>query len=102
MEMTAVGRLDCSPKPFYNRPITVGRLYKRGFESLLPYYEKVAPHLNKPPPDIAPNDFVFHSGEQGCIRERNKQTGELFMKEKERSWGMHRGGRGVPVILVAQ
>jgi hypothetical protein len=34
--------------PILGTTITLEKLYKRGYESLLTYYEKVAPHLNEP------------------------------------------------------
>jgi Retron-type reverse transcriptase len=34
--------------PILGTTITIGRLCKRGYESLFSYYEKVAPHLNEP------------------------------------------------------
>ena len=37
-----------SQSPILGTTITLKRLCKRGYESLLTYYEKVAPHLNEP------------------------------------------------------
>ena len=34
--------------PILGTTVTIGRLCKRGYESLLTYYEKAAPHLNEP------------------------------------------------------
>jgi len=34
--------------PILFTTITLERLHKRGYEAMLPYYEKIAPHLNEP------------------------------------------------------
>ena len=34
--------------PILVTTITLERLHKRGYEDLLSYYEKIAPHLNEP------------------------------------------------------
>jgi group II intron reverse transcriptase/maturase len=43
-----MGGWAIAQSPILGTTITLERLYKRGYESLLSYYEKVAPHLNEP------------------------------------------------------
>lgn len=43
-----MGGWAIAQSPILGTTITVGRLCKKGYESLLAYYEKVAPHLNEP------------------------------------------------------
>jgi RNA-directed DNA polymerase len=43
-----MGGWAIAQSPILGTTITLERLYKRGYESLLTYYEKVAPHLNEP------------------------------------------------------
>ena len=43
-----MGGWAIAQSPILGTTITVERLCKRGYQSLLSYYEKVAPHLNEP------------------------------------------------------
>jgi RNA-directed DNA polymerase len=43
-----MGGWAIAQSPILGTTITIARLAKRGYESLLTYYEKVAPHLNEP------------------------------------------------------
>ena len=43
-----MGGWEVAKSPILGTTITVERLNKRGYESLLYYYENVAPHLNEP------------------------------------------------------
>jgi group II intron reverse transcriptase/maturase len=43
-----MGGWAIAQSPILGTTITIARLAKRGYESLLSYYEKVAPHLNEP------------------------------------------------------
>jgi hypothetical protein len=43
-----MGGWAIAQSPILGTTITLERLGKRGYESLLTYYEKVAPHLNEP------------------------------------------------------
>jgi RNA-directed DNA polymerase len=45
---TRMGGWAVAQSPILGTTITLERLAKRGYESLLSYYEKVAPHLNEP------------------------------------------------------
>ena len=45
---TKMGGWAVAQSPILVTTITLDRLYKRGYESMLNYYEKVAPHLNEP------------------------------------------------------
>ena len=45
---TRMGGWAVAQSPILGTTITVERLNKRGYESLLYYYENVAPHLNEP------------------------------------------------------
>jgi hypothetical protein len=43
-----MGGWAIAQSPILRTTITIGRLCKRGYEPMLTYYEKVAPHLNEP------------------------------------------------------
>ena len=43
-----MGGWAVAQSPILGTTITTGRLCKRGYQSMLTYYEKVAPHLNEP------------------------------------------------------
>jgi group II intron reverse transcriptase/maturase len=43
-----MGGWAVAQSPILGTTITIGRLCKRGYQSMLTYYEKVAPHLNEP------------------------------------------------------
>lgn len=43
-----MGGWAIAQSPILRTTITLERLLKRGYEALLTYYEKVAPHLNEP------------------------------------------------------
>lgn len=43
-----MGGWAIAQSPMLGTTITLDRLYKRGYESLFSYYQKVAPHLNEP------------------------------------------------------
>ncbi len=43
-----MGGWAIAQSPILGTTLTVNRLCKRGYEALLTYYEKVAPHLNEP------------------------------------------------------
>jgi hypothetical protein len=43
-----MGGWAVAQSPILVTTITLDRLHKRGYESMLMYYEKVAPHLNEP------------------------------------------------------
>ena len=43
-----MGEWAIAQSPILVTTITLKRLCKRGYESLLTYYEKIAPHLNEP------------------------------------------------------
>jgi RNA-directed DNA polymerase len=43
-----MGGWAIAQSPILGTTITLERLRKRGYEALLTYYEKVAPHLNEP------------------------------------------------------
>lgn len=43
-----MGGWAIAQSPILRTTVTIGRLCKRGYESMLSYYEKVAPHLNEP------------------------------------------------------
>ena len=45
---TRMGGWATAQSPILVTTITLERLRKRGYESLLTYYEKIAPHLNEP------------------------------------------------------
>ena len=45
---TRMGGWAVAQSPILGTTITIERLRKRGYEALLTYYEKVAPHLNEP------------------------------------------------------
>ena len=44
-----MGGWATAKSPILVTTITLERLRKRGYEALLSYYEKIAPHLNEPP-----------------------------------------------------
>jgi len=46
-----MGGWRIAQSPIWVTTITLERLRKRAYESLLSYYEKVVLHLNEPPPD---------------------------------------------------
>ena len=48
MEPFRMGGWAIAQSPILGTTITLERLRKRGYESLLTYYEKIAPHLNEP------------------------------------------------------
>ena len=52
-----MGGWAIAQSPILGTTITLERLRKRGYESLLTYYEKVAPHLNEPPYTRPPESF---------------------------------------------
>ena len=43
-----MGGWAIAQSPILGTTITVDKLCKRGYEAMLTYYEKVAPHLNEP------------------------------------------------------
>ena len=43
-----MGGWAMAQSPILGTTITLARLSKRGYESMLDYYQKVAPHLNEP------------------------------------------------------
>ena len=43
-----MGGWAVAKSPILGTTITLARLAKRGYESMLEYYQKVAPHLNEP------------------------------------------------------
>ena len=45
---TKMGGWAVAQSPILNTTITYDRLEKRGYESLLSVYQKIAPHLNEP------------------------------------------------------
>jgi RNA-directed DNA polymerase len=45
---TRMGGWAVAQSPILGTTITLSRLHKRGYEDLLSYYEKIAPHLNEP------------------------------------------------------
>ena len=45
---TRMGGWATAQSPVLVTTITLERLRKRGYEALLTYYEKIAPHLNEP------------------------------------------------------
>jgi len=45
---TRKGGWAVAQSPILVTTITLERLYKRGYEAMLTYYEKIAPHLNEP------------------------------------------------------
>ncbi|OFX36281.1 MAG: hypothetical protein A2W90_10445 [Bacteroidetes bacterium GWF2_42_66] len=45
---TRMGGWATAQSPILVTTITLERLRKRGYEALLTYYEKIAPHLNEP------------------------------------------------------
>ena len=45
---TRMGGWAVAQSPILGTTITLERLRKRGYEAMLGYYEKIAPHLNEP------------------------------------------------------
>jgi hypothetical protein len=45
---TRMGGWAVAQSPILGTTITLSRLQKRGYEDLLSYYEKIAPHLDEP------------------------------------------------------
>ena len=60
-----MGGWRIAQSPILVTTITLERLRKRGYESLLSYYEKVALHLNVP---IAIVDAVYATRTHGGVR----------------------------------
>ncbi|MBI2968170.1 MAG: group II intron reverse transcriptase/maturase, partial [Bacteroidetes bacterium] len=60
---TRMGRWAVAQSPILLTTITLKRLMKRGYQSMLDYYVQVAPQLNEPLP----------AGRQGCMRDPHVQ-----------------------------
>ena len=68
-----MGGWAVAQSPILGTTITLERLRKRGYEALLMYYEKIAPHLNEPlytrPVQLVP--LSGYSGVRGSPRQFN-------------------------------
>lgn len=69
MEQNPNGGWATAQSPILVTTITLERLRKRGYEALLTYYEKIAPHLNEPLYTRTVHNYVSNCGVRGALRQ---------------------------------